>query len=252
MRRLPFCTARSFLNTLPSAAIPAFMPSAIIETVGGPPTSTGMPIGTAITTVVGGRLYYRGRDAEALAETESLEAVARLLRGGHGAALKKSERPAPPPGPSVQARAFAALAGRAAIEPPARSRSAIHLSVQAGEVLDAMADAKVVRAKDRTAWRRWLERHHATSPNVMLAVAKKGATRPVVGYAEAVEEALCFGWIDGIRKNIDEISYKIRFTPRRPRSIWSSVNIKRANELLEQGLMQPTGRKAFEARSENR
>jgi len=102
----------------------------------------GEPVLTsAITSIVGGRLYYRGRDARDLAETASLEAVARLLRGGHGAALKRTDRPPPPPGPSVRARAFAALAARAGVEPPARGRNPVVLSIQAGEVLDALADA---------------------------------------------------------------------------------------------------------------
>jgi uncharacterized protein YdeI (YjbR/CyaY-like superfamily) len=71
-------------------------------------------------------------------------------------------------------------------------------------------------------------------------------------WPESVDEALCFGWIDGIRKRIDEDSYTIRFTPRRTRSIWSAVNIKRAGELNELGLMRPAGAMAFAAREENR
>jgi len=67
-----------------------------------------------------------------------------------------------------------------------------------------------------------------------------------------VDEALCFGWIDGIRKRVDEISYQIRFTPRRPGSIWSAINIKRAEELARQKRMRPTGSKAFAARIENK
>jgi uncharacterized protein YdeI (YjbR/CyaY-like superfamily) len=70
--------------------------------------------------------------------------------------------------------------------------------------------------------------------------------------ALAVEEALCYGWIDGIRKSTDDTSYKIRFTPRRPGSIWSAVNIKHAETLLEQGLIRPAGLRAFEARQENK
>jgi citrate synthase len=102
----------------------------------------GEPVLTsAITTIAGGRLYYRGRDAEALAETSSLEAVARLLRGGHGAALKAAGRAPPPTGDTVRARAFAALAARAGAEPPARGRNPLTLSVQAGETMDALTDA---------------------------------------------------------------------------------------------------------------
>ena len=71
-------------------------------------------------------------------------------------------------------------------------------------------------------------------------------------WPESVDEALCFGWIDGIRKRLDDDGYTIRFTPRRTRSIWSAVNIKRAGELTELGLMRPAGVKAFAAREENR
>jgi uncharacterized protein YdeI (YjbR/CyaY-like superfamily) len=81
---------------------------------------------------------------------------------------------------------------------------------------------------------------------------KKDFGRASITWPQAVDQALCFGWIDGIRKSIDDVSYKIRFTPRRPRSIWSAVNIKRTGELIEQRLMQPAGLKAFVAREENR
>ena len=107
----------------------------------------GEPVLTsAITTVAGGRLFYRGRDAETLAETETLEAVARLLRGGDGASLKRAERSHPPPGPTFRARAFAALAARAGSEPPTSGRNPLHLAMQAGAVLDVMADAAAGRA----------------------------------------------------------------------------------------------------------
>jgi citrate synthase len=96
---------------------------------------------SAITTVADGRLYYRGRDAVRLSETETLEAVARLLRGGHGAALKTAERPAPPDDPDPRGRAFLALAARAAVDPPALGRGALALAVQAATLLDVVADA---------------------------------------------------------------------------------------------------------------
>jgi citrate synthase len=96
---------------------------------------------SAITTVAGGRLYYRGRDAIRLAETETLESVARLLRGGHGVALKRADRPEPPDHPDLAARAFLALAARAASDPPARGRNALALAVEAATLLDVLADA---------------------------------------------------------------------------------------------------------------
>ena len=102
----------------------------------------GEPVlSSAITTVSGGRLFYRGRDAIQLAETETLESVARLLRGGHGVALKRSDRPAPPQHPDLRTRAMLALAGRAGSDPPARGRSAMALAVEAATLLDVLADA---------------------------------------------------------------------------------------------------------------
>lgn len=104
--------------------------------------SWGEPVlASEITTVSGGRLFYRGRDALRLAETETLEAVARLLRGGHGAALKRTERPPPPDAPEMRARAFLALAARAAADPPARGRAALALAVEAATLLDVLTDA---------------------------------------------------------------------------------------------------------------
>ena len=104
--------------------------------------SWGEPVlSSAITTVSGGRLFYRGRDAIRLAGTETLESVARLLRGGHGVALKRTERPQPPAGPDMRTRAFVALAGRAAVDPPARGRAALALAVEAATLLDVLTDA---------------------------------------------------------------------------------------------------------------
>lgn len=101
-------------------------------------------------------------------------------------------------------------------------------------------------------FRRWLERHHANTPELWVGYYKKDSGKPSMTWPESVDQALCFGWIDGIRKSVDEISYTIRFTPRKSKSIWSVVNIRRAQELGEQGLMQPAGLKAFAARTENR
>jgi citrate synthase len=102
----------------------------------------GEPVlSSAITTVAGGRLFYRGRDAIELAELETLEAVARLLRGGHGAALKRTDRPEPPGGGDMRARAFAALAARAGVDPPALGRHPLALAVEAATLLDVLTDA---------------------------------------------------------------------------------------------------------------
>jgi uncharacterized protein YdeI (YjbR/CyaY-like superfamily) len=98
----------------------------------------------------------------------------------------------------------------------------------------------------------WLEEHHASARELWVGFYKKASGRPSMTWPEAVDEALCFGWIDGIRKSVDPVSYTIRFTPRKPRSIWSAVNIKLAEELTRQGRMRPAGRRAYEARLENR
>src|SRR5438067_9688419 len=99
-----------------------------------------------------------------------------------------------------------------------------------------------------SAFRRWLEEHHDTTQEVRVGFYKKSSGKPSVTWPEAVDEALCFGWIDGVRKSIDESSYTIRFTPRKTGSIWSAVNIKRVGELSQLGRMQPEGVKAFEKR----
>ena len=102
----------------------------------------GEPVlASAITTVSDGRLYYRGRDALHLAEAETLESVARLLRGGHGAALKRTDRPPAPDGVDMRARAFAALAAKAGLDPPALGRHPLALAVEAATLLDVMTDA---------------------------------------------------------------------------------------------------------------
>ena len=100
--------------------------------------------------------------------------------------------------------------------------------------------------------RQWFAANHASATEQWVGFYKKDSGKASITWPQSVDQALCFGWIDGIRKNIDEVSYKIRFTPRKPRSIWSAINIKRAGELIEQGLMEPAGLRAFAARQENR
>jgi uncharacterized protein YdeI (YjbR/CyaY-like superfamily) len=95
-------------------------------------------------------------------------------------------------------------------------------------------------------WRAWLEQYHAQKEELWVGFYKRDSGRPSITWPESVDGALCFGWIDGVRYSIDEISYKIRFTPRRPRSIWSAINRKRAKELSRLGLMHPAGLAAFE------
>ena len=100
--------------------------------------------------------------------------------------------------------------------------------------------------------RRWLEEHAARSTELWVGYFKAGSGTASVTWPESVDHALCYGWIDGIRKSIDETRYMIRFTPRKPTSTWSAVNIKRVEILIEQGLMRPPGLTAFRARRANR
>ncbi|MFL6505982.1 MAG: YdeI/OmpD-associated family protein [Candidatus Udaeobacter sp.] len=101
-------------------------------------------------------------------------------------------------------------------------------------------------------FRTWLEKNHATATELWVGLYKKDSGKPSITWPESVDQALCFGWIDGIRKGVDEISYQIRFTPRRRRSTWSAINVKRAKELVRQKQMRPIGLKAFAARIENK
>jgi len=101
-------------------------------------------------------------------------------------------------------------------------------------------------------FRGWLKEHSARSTELWVGYFKAGSGTASVTWAESVDHALCYGWIDGIRKRIDETRYMIRFTPRKPTSTWSAVNIKRAEILIEEGLMRPAGLTAFRARRTNR
>jgi uncharacterized protein YdeI (YjbR/CyaY-like superfamily) len=99
------------------------------------------------------------------------------------------------------------------------------------------------------AFRKWLEAHHADTDELVLCLYKKHASERGLTYRDALDEALCFGWIDGITRRLDEDTYAVRFTPRRRGSRWSAVNVRRAKELIAAGRMQPPGRSAFEART---
>jgi len=99
-------------------------------------------------------------------------------------------------------------------------------------------------------FRGWLAAHHAGATELWVGFFKKGSGRPSITWPESVDEALCVGWIDGIRKSIDDVSYMIRFTPRKTTSTWSEVNIGRVAELTRDKRMQPAGLKAYEQRKE--
>lgn len=97
--------------------------------------------------------------------------------------------------------------------------------------------------------REWLEKHHASETELLVGFYKRESGRPSITWPESVDEALSFGWIDGIRRRIDDESYSIRFTPRKPTSTWSAINIARVSELTRLGRMRPAGLAAFEART---
>jgi uncharacterized protein YdeI (YjbR/CyaY-like superfamily) len=97
-------------------------------------------------------------------------------------------------------------------------------------------------------FRRWLEKNHAKATELLVGFHKRGTGKPSMTWPESVDEALCFGWIDGIRKSVDSERYTIRFTPRRARSIWSLVNVRRVKALTQTGRLRPAGLAAFKAR----
>ena len=101
--------------------------------------------------------------------------------------------------------------------------------------------------KNAKAFESWLKKHHASSDGLWLLIAKKGADEPSVTYPEAVEIALCWGWIDGQKKGLDEQHFLQRFTPRRARSIWSKINVDKVAALTEAGRMQPAGQAQIDA-----
>lgn len=104
----------------------------------------------------------------------------------------------------------------------------------------------------QTEFRNWLEMHHKTEKELLVGFYKVGSGKPSMTWPQSVDQALCFGWIDGIRKSIDSESYCIRFTPRKRNSIWSDINIKKVEELKKTGQMTPDGQKAFDFRTENK
>lgn len=102
---------------------------------------------------------------------------------------------------------------------------------------------------DAVAFRHWLQANAATTGELIVGFHKLGSGRPSMSWPDSVDEALCVGWIDGVRKRIDEHSYQIRFTPRRPGSIWSAVNIAKVERLIAAGRMQPAGLAAYALRT---
>lgn len=110
-----------------------------------------------------------------------------------------------------------------------------------------MKDIKYFSTIDE--FRDWLEENHLSEREVQVGFYKKNSGRFNFSWSEAVDAAICYGWIDGVRNAVDELSYTVRFTPRNPKSIWSAVNIKKVEELTRLGLMRPAGIAAFERRN---
>jgi uncharacterized protein YdeI (YjbR/CyaY-like superfamily) len=105
--------------------------------------------------------------------------------------------------------------------------------------------------RNRKAWRAWLEKNHAKSPGIWLVYFKKKSNKPTVTYAESVEEALCFGWIDSTMRPLDEERFIQRFTPRKPKSVWSALNKTRIEKMINEGLMTAAGLEKIEIAKEN-
>jgi len=101
-------------------------------------------------------------------------------------------------------------------------------------------------------FRNWLAKNHSSASELLVGFYKKDSGKPSITWPESVDQALCFGWIDGVRRRIDDVSYSIRFTPRKKSSTWSAINIARVAALTKRGLMQPPGLRAFEQRREEK
>ena len=101
-------------------------------------------------------------------------------------------------------------------------------------------------------FRKWLENNHHKAKELLVGFYKVSTAKPSMTWSQSVDEALCFGWIDGVRKSLDNDSYCIRFTPRKPSSNWSAINIQKVETLTKQGLMQPAGLASFEKRKEDK
>ena len=117
-----------------------------------------------------------------------------------------------------------------------------------------MTDPRIdpVYFEDAAAFRAWLAANAHAASELLVGFHKVGSGRPCMRWSESVDQALCYGWIDGVRKRIDDERYTIRFTPRKPGSIWSAVNIDKIASLREQGLLTPAGEAAYALRSEDR
>lgn len=113
-----------------------------------------------------------------------------------------------------------------------------------------MTGGERFQAPDRASWRAWLEMNHASAPEIWLVYYKKGTGKPSVSYAESVQEAICFGWIDGLKKRIDDERYCHRFSPRKESSKWTPTNVEIAERMIAAKKMTAAGKRAFDRRVE--
>ena len=112
-------------------------------------------------------------------------------------------------------------------------------------------DYKATHPKTRGQWRKWLEKNHSTAPGIWMIYYKKETGKRKFDMPDAVEEALCFGWIDSVAQKLDDERSMQKFTPRKPKSIWSKINKKRIEKLIEQKLMKPAGLATIERAKKN-
>jgi uncharacterized protein YdeI (YjbR/CyaY-like superfamily) len=124
---------------------------------------------------------------------------------------------------------------------------------QASQSQSKRGELPVLTFDTQEAWRAWLEAHHDSSSGVWLRIAKRGAAEATVSYEDAVTVGLCFGWIDGQKRKLDEVAWLQKFTPRGPRSLWSRRNREKAEGLMRSGAMRPAGLREVErARADGR
>lgn len=110
---------------------------------------------------------------------------------------------------------------------------------------------EILNIKSSADWHGWLEKHHSQQTGVWLLHAKKGGGQISVSYTEAVDEALCYGWIDSLKQTFDDLYYKQKYTPRKPRSVWSKINVAKAEQFIKDGRMRPSGLMAVEIAKAN-
>lgn len=115
-----------------------------------------------------------------------------------------------------------------------------------------IAGMKPVFFASQDDFRKWLEKNHETAKDLLVGFWKVGTGKPSMTWSESVDQALCFGWIDGVRRSVDKEAYTIRFTPRRPKSVWSRINIDKVERLKKKGLMRPAGLAAHEKKEDHR